>query len=210
VTLDEADRNLRVALAAGDTAEIEAASAVVDDLECTQRRALPTLAASALWYAEQGIKVFPLSPGTKLPFKGSNGCKGASSNRDVVEGWWTDHPDANIGIATGHLIDVVDIDGPVGQKSRAEMWEERFAQIDADSLAKVLTPRPGGMHIYVPAQGGGNHAGICPKVDYRGVGGYCVAPPSVLIAGKCGPDDTPGAYRFLGTPSLTGLGAGAA
>lgn len=165
-------------------------------------KATPSLLASALWYGEQGLRVFPLSPGSKIPYAGSNGCLDASSNADVIRGWWEYSPDANIGIATGHLVDVVDIDGPAGQQSRAQHWEDTFARIDEINVAKVLTPRPGGMHIYVPAQGDGNSAGIVPGVDYRGAGGYVLAPPSVLIEGLCKPSDTPGTYRFLGTPNF--------
>jgi hypothetical protein len=195
-TATDAESEMRAALDSGDPERIATATAAVDALE--DDRPTPHLLGAALWYAEQGLKVFPLSPGTKIPFKGSNGCHGASANRDVIEGWWDDHADANIGIATGHLIDVVDIDGAPGQKSRAERWEDIFARIDADCVAKVLTPRAGGMHLYVPATGDGNSAGIFPGVDYRGIGGYVVAPPSVTPEGS---------YRFLGTPELTGLAA---
>lgn len=178
----------------------------------------PSLLGSALWYAEQGLRVFPLSPGSKIPFKGSDGCLGATRNAELIHDWWGRHPDANIGIATGYLVDVVDIDGAKGQMSRAERWcakgvacEQReikgthwgledcahgpgiFAKIEEMGVAKVLTPRPGGMHIYLKATGRGNHADLAPGVDYRGLGGYVVAPPSATDVGT---------YRFLGTPNF--------
>lgn len=181
ITLDDAEHQLRDALDTGDPDRIAAATDLVDRLDQPRPASLH---AAALWYAEQGLKVFPLTPGTKVPFKGSNGCKGASSNHDVVDGWWSDSPDANIGLATGHLVDVVDIDGPDGVRS--------FLQV-ADDLphvfGKVLTPRAGGMHLYVAAvPGRGNRAGILPHLDYRGDGGYVVAPPSV---------NEQGMYRWL-------------
>lgn len=198
-TLDEADQALRVALTLGDPEEIERASKIVDDLERTQRRAVPTLHASALWYTERGFHVFPLTPRSKIPLKGSRGCKDATGDPEQIHRWWDAEPDANVGIATGHLVDVVDVDGHEGQRSRAQMWDEIFAQIDADAIGKVLTPRPGGMHIYVPATGNGNAAGIAPSVDIRGRGGYVVAPPSVTDVGT---------YRWLGQPLLAGLAGG--
>jgi hypothetical protein len=188
------------------------------------------LLGAALWYASVGLRVFPLVPGTKSPFKGSDGCHGASSNDEVIRGWWAGDPQANIGIATGYGVDVVDFDPPQGQVSRATYWcsmnaecptramksmpwsaedcghgPGTFAKIEAAALGKVLTPRPGGMHLYVPAGfgGDGNRAGIAPGVDYRGRGGYVLAPPSLLDPYDGCPQG--GAYRFLTTPQLEGL-----
>ena len=199
--LAAAEAELTAAWLCGDAARAEAAEARVNQLAAAQRTEA-TLHQAALWYAEQGLKVFPLQPGSKIPFPRSHGCLDASSMRDVVDGWWETSPDANIGIATGHLVDVVDVDGHPGQVSRAKHWDDIFGRIEADQVAKVLTPRPGGMHIYVPATGEGNGAGIVPGVDYRGKGGYVVAPPSVIAPGG---KDTPGRYQFLGTPRLAGL-----
>jgi hypothetical protein len=168
-------------------------------------KAPPSMLASALWYATQGLRVFPLSPGSKIPFKGSDGCLAATTNPDLIRDWWDQDPDSNIGLATGYKVDVVDIDGPAGQKSRVDHWEDIFGQVDSDKVAVVSTPRPGGMHIYVPANGQGNAAAILPGIDIRGAGGYVLAPPSVLIEGRCKPSDTPGTYRFLGTPNFGGL-----
>ena len=39
-----------------------------------------------------------------------NGVKGASSDRETIEEWWRQWPDANVGIATG-TPPVLDIDG---------------------------------------------------------------------------------------------------
>lgn len=196
-TLDDAEATMRTAIDAGDRDRIDAAAALVDQLDSPKPSV--TLHQAALWYASVGLRVFPLSPGSKIPFKGSNGCKDASSKPDVITGWWTDSPDANIGIATGHLVDVVDVDGLAGQTSRATNWP-MFEQLTV--LGSVLTPRPGGMHLYVPAKPGiSNGAGLLPGVDYRGDGGYVVAPPSV---------NEQGTYRWLApidTAAVSGVAA---
>lgn len=197
--LEAAEDRLRAAIATGDRAAIDAAADEVEALTPAPKPT-PTLLASALWYAGQGLHVFPLSPGSKVPFRGTKGCLEATTDTARIEAWWDKIPDANVGIATGHLVDVVDIDGLPGQRSRGQHWEDTFAHIDAINVGKVLTPRPGGMHIYVPAQGDGNKAGIAPGVDYRGVGGYVVAPPSIITDGP-----NPGRYEWLAAPTLEQL-----
>lgn len=191
-TLTDAEREL---------ADLIERDAPTEDFMSLQRRTeqfnrLPIvpLGSAALWYAEQGLKVFPLTPGTKIPFKGSRGCLDASNDLHQVRAWWERNPAANIGIATGHIVDVVDIDGPAGQRSRAAHWDDIFGQVDADNLGKALTPRVGGMHIYVPATSDGNSTNIVPSVDYRGRGGYVVAPPSSTPEGR---------YMWLGQPDFT-------
>lgn len=197
-TIEQAEADLRAAIDADDLAEMNRLGAIVDSLDV--KRPPVSLHSAALYYAEQGLRVFPLSPGTKIPIKGSGGCLDATSDPEQVNAWWTANPAANIGIATGHLIDVVDIDGLKGQTSRAKNWD-RFGVIDEDCIAKVITPRPGGMHIWVPATGDGNATNIVPGVDYRGAGGYVVAPPSINEIGR---------YTFLGSVDTDRLAALAA
>lgn len=139
------------------------------------------LADAALWYARQGLPVFPLAPGEKTPLRvrpdccwGSHrsGCKDASINLQAVQHWWTVHPFSNIGLATGHVVDVIDVDGPAGWRSWLDGadWPE--------VLGSVSTPRPGGVHRFIRRTGRGNGQKIAPGIDYRGAGGYVVAPPS--------------------------------
>jgi len=137
------------------------------------------LLASALWYASVGLWVFPLQPGHKKPYRGSRGLKEDTTDPDLIRLWWSSRPTANIGIATGHRVDVIDIDGRKGVKS----WSDNDDMIaELTHLGHVATPRPGGTHIYMPAvEGRGNKAGLLPGIDYRGTGGYVVAPPSQLV-----------------------------
>jgi hypothetical protein len=148
------------------------------------RLSSPTvLADSAAWYAGQGLPIFPLQPGSKIPLPGSWSCCGGSHRRGCLDAlahvgaaraWWRAHPTANIGLATGHRVDVIDQDGTAGAVHwcRGAGWP--------DVLGMVSTPRPGGVHRYVRASGHGNGASIAPGIDYRGRGGYVVAPPSVV------------------------------
>lgn len=151
--------------------------ATVTDLEprldaTTPQREPVSMLSAALWYAEQGLRVFPLQPGRKLPYKGTRGFKDATSDLDEVRDLWMLYEGANLAIATGHLVDVIDIDGAEGVQS----WARTNNM--PEPLGVVSTPRPGGSHLYIPASGKGNRAKIFPGVDVRGIGGYAAVPPS--------------------------------
>ncbi len=150
---------------------------------------LPALGPVALWYAKQGWPVFPLrsvdspcrnnrrdkcaivcqcpkSPATQ------HGLKDATTDLVQIKQWWTANPNYNIGLPTGIRFDVVDIDGPEGARSLAELGEDALPEVHG----QVSTPR--GAHFYVLPTGDGNRAGVRTGIDYRGVGGYVCAPPS--------------------------------
>jgi hypothetical protein len=162
------EQQMHVAVAAEDLDGINRLSILLDAEDAAEQARLTApgaLIAAALWYAEQGIPVFPLQPRQKRPMPGSRGFKDATVNVEQVRSWWDAVPDANIGTPTGLAFDVIDVDGPVGVVTLlTELWG---------------TPRPGGQHIYVPPAGVGNRAAVYPGIDYRGAGGYVVIPPSV-------------------------------
>lgn len=172
-TLADAEADLRGAIDAGDEEAIGRLEPVVDQLD--EHGPAPSILAAALYYAEQGLKVFTLRPGQKIPHAGTHGFEDATTDPDTIRAWWDRWPGSNVAIATGHLVDVVDIDGAKGQLSRVHTWD-MFDRLDV--IAKVSTPRPGGLHLYVPATQLGNKAGLLPGVDYRSTGGYVVAAPS--------------------------------
>ena len=53
-------------------------------------------------------------------------------------------------------------------------------------IGVASTPRAGGVHRFVRAQGLENGAKIAPGIDYRGRGGYVVAAPSVVDGKRYG------------------------
>jgi Bifunctional DNA primase/polymerase, N-terminal len=103
-----------------------------------------------------------------------HGVKEATTNRARVLAWWTQQPQANIGLATGYRFDILDIDGPTGaQAIRA------FAGEHALHSSGPLVRTGGGWHFYLAPTGLGNvHPHGLKGVDWRGRGGYVVAPPS--------------------------------
>jgi hypothetical protein len=173
--------DLAVAANDGETLDRIAAQLDAQDEQRRARLERPeALAEAAGWYAAHGIAVFPLRPGSKVPLT-INGFKAATTDSEQVARWWQRTPAANVGLPTGLTFDVIDVDGPAGVVAIAPFVEE----IRRDALGLVSTPRPGGLHYYVPPVGDrGNRAGLLPDVDYRGTGGYVVAPPSVNAEGR--------------------------
>jgi hypothetical protein len=109
--------------------------------------------------------------GTLVP----HGLKDATCNRARILAWWTRHPQANIGLATGHRFDVLDVDGPTGTHAIRDL----AAQHGLQSSGPLVRTGGGGWHFYLAPTGLGN---VRPRdvehVDWRGRGGYVVAPPS--------------------------------
>jgi Bifunctional DNA primase/polymerase, N-terminal len=121
-------------------------------------------------------------PGSLVP----HGLKEATTNRARVLAWWTRQPLANIGLATGHRFDVLDVDGPEGEQAiRAFAAEHGLA-----SSGPLVRTGGGGWHYYLAPTGLGNvHPAGLAHVDWRGRGGYVVAPPSRHHSGH--------AYQFV-------------
>ena len=174
-----------------DDAEREAA--LFDQIEAIDA-APPRLLDAALYYASLGWPVFPLKPRTKVPAT-RNGFKDATTDADRVRAWWGRHPDANIGLPTGCAFDVIDVDVPEGVPAL-----QRLLQAAVEVHGRVSTAS-GGVHFYVAPTGRGNTASPDTGIDYRGAGGYVVAPPSTL-----GPRVRAWTWAVHPSPAITGKG----
>jgi len=97
-----------------------------------------------------------------------------------VLAWWTQQPQANIGLATGYRFDVLDVDGPIG----AQAIRAFASEYALHSSGPLVRTGGGGWHYYLAPTGLGN---VGPRdlerVDWRGRGGYVVAPPSRHASG---------------------------
>lgn len=127
-----------------------------------------TVPDTALLYAAKGLRVLPLNPNTKAPLN-RGGVLGASCDHKRVQRWFALRADAMVGIATGDGFGVVDVD-PRHGGTVSPKWPETL----------TASTRSGGVHLYyATARPIGNSVGkIAPGVDFRGVNGYVVAPPS--------------------------------
>jgi len=149
--------------------------------------------AAALAYARHGIPVLPVH--TPVPGGGCScgrrecdrpgkhprlrhGLTEASTDPGRIEMWWARWPDANIGLRTGVLMDVADVDS-------AEGWHGlRHLLGGALPAGPQVRTGGGGWHFWFDPLGYGNRVRLLPGVDWRGTGGYVVAPPSLHAHGS--------------------------
>ena len=75
-----------------------------------------------------------------------HGVKDATTNRARVLAWWTRQPQANIGLATGHRFDVLDVDGPTGAQAIRSLRRPPMAWQSSGPLVRT---GGGGWH-YLP------------------------------------------------------------
>ncbi|TIH12443.1 DUF3987 domain-containing protein [Marinifilum sp. JC120] len=154
-----------------------------------------TLADAALFYAKQGLPVFPCSG--KRPCV-SGGFKSATTDLNQITQWWQQFPQANIGSPTGANSFVLDIDPPHGEESLALLESQN------SPLPETLTQRTGsgGRHLFFiqPAdvEIRNSASKIGKGLDIRGTGGYIILPPSVHASGdsyqwitECSPAEAP-------------------
>ena len=134
---------------------------------------------AALAYARIGWPVFPCRPGEKAPAT-SHGFLDATTDPERVVCWWTAAPGRNVAIATGAPgPDVLDVDVRPDGSGFAAFNELKRAGMTGHPRLIVRTPS-GGMHAYYAgtAQRSGHLA--ARHIDFRGQGGYVVAPPSAV------------------------------
>lgn len=158
----------------------------------------PTELMAALEYAARGWSVFPVhtpssaeivacscrnpicrSPG-KHP-RTPRGFKDASTDAKQIKHWWDQWPTANVGIATGNGLLVLDVDPRNGGMTSLEELEKEHGPI---RTRKVRTGS-GGWHFYFkttdPIRG---RSGVRLGLDIKADGGYVVAPPSIHVEGQ--------------------------
>lgn len=132
---------------------------------------------AALEYVRKGWPVFPVAPDSKKPLT-PNGFKDASTDPEQVEAWWTECPDANVGIPTGAVSGVIVIDCDV---KNGQDGKNSFHSLRVPRTRSSRTPS-GGWHAIFrhPGIEIRNRVGMLPGIDVRGDGGYIVVPPSTV------------------------------
>ncbi len=145
---------------------------------------MPELADAARSLASAGVPVFPCEPDGKRPLT-RRGFLDASSDRVQIASWWSRTPDANIGVPTGATSGVVvvdvDVHGPVDGRAA---WRRASEAGLVDGAGLLVRTPTGGAHAYFPATPGVQQRSwqaATAGIDFRGDGGYIIAPPSRRI-----------------------------
>ncbi|MEC8961538.1 MAG: bifunctional DNA primase/polymerase [Pseudomonadota bacterium] len=135
------------------------------------------LKQAAISLAEAGFRVFRLRPKEKVPL-----AKGwqdqATDDPEAVARLWDARPQANIGVATGGGIVVVDVDRKDGKDGDESI---RLVAESTDLAGYRVTTPSGGYHLYFHSeQPVRNRTSLLLGVDIRADGGYVVGPGSEI------------------------------
>jgi hypothetical protein len=165
---------------------------------------------AALGYAARGIPVYPVhwprptlggatlvcscqrGPLCDRPAKHPlvrRGLHDATTSPAQLERWWSRWPRANLGLATGIVFDALDIDGPTGFAALHQLARTADLRLPGPLVA---TGGGGWHHWYAPTGLGNRPPRALAHVDWRGIGGCVLAPPSRHASGQH--------YRWLVPP----------
>jgi hypothetical protein len=125
----------------------------------------------ALKMAARGFRVFPITPGDKVPPKGLAWKIEATSDPAKIRAWWAFEPNYNYAVAAGEGTLIVDVDA-------AKNGYAALLDLDLPDTLTVKTPG-GGEHRYYAGPDVQNSVDrIAPGIDIRSAGGYVVGPGS--------------------------------
>src|SRR5215813_13125280 len=157
------------------------------------------LRAAALAYAARGWPVFPChgmqderctcgKPDCAHPGKHPltrHGFQDATTDPRQIYQWWTDHPDANVAIATGACsgLIVLDLDQRRGGDVTLGDLEAQYGKLPETAVSFT----GGGTHYFFRHLGEPIRSGtsvLGPGLDIKADGGYIIAPPSRHASGR--------------------------
>ncbi|MEV4345073.1 bifunctional DNA primase/polymerase [Actinoplanes sp. NPDC049596] len=162
------------------------------------------LLTAALAYARHGIPVLPVHTagpdgcscdrGVRCERPGKHphlrhGLTDATTDPHQIDLWWHHWPAANVGLRTGVVMDVADVDSEEGWHGLCHVLGGSWPD------GPVVRTGSGGWHFWFRPTGFGNRVRLLPGLDWRGSGGYVVAPPSRHASG--------GDYRWVRRPGDT-------
>ena len=136
---------------------------------------------SALAFRENGFSIIPLLPKDKKPWGKWSDRQETKMSMGAIKKHWALHPDANVGIVTGKISNIIVFD--CDSKEAIEQFENILGGKPATYIVKTAN----GAHYYFRYPKSKNkcpnRAAVLPKIDIRGDGGYVVAAGSIHPTG---------------------------
>jgi Bifunctional DNA primase/polymerase, N-terminal len=158
-----------------------------------------TIESAAFEYASIGWRIIPLywvtergvcscRKGRECPYPAKHPIiegwpEKATDDRDTIHNWWARWRKANVGLVTGHQFDVLDIDAIEGSNALTKLATKNGAVFPDCWRDGPMSQTSKGHHLWYQATGLKNRHGFLSKVDWKGMGGFVVAPPSVHQSG---------------------------
>lgn len=156
---------------------------------------------AALRYADYGLRVVPIKPGTKRPPL-DEWQNQATTNIETIRLWWKNNPLYGVGVATGQYgsrwLFCLDVDmGTDPKTGRTKEGDDSLADLETEHGELPTTVEgqsgSGGRHLWFwsPVEVTNDQAGkLGVDLDIRGVGGQIVCAPTMH-------PDTGRAYAWL-------------
>lgn len=158
-------------------------SAELDFLDSHSQPTANDLYREAQLLIRSGQPVFPcksVGDKAKAPLT-KNGVKDATLDIAQVRAWWKRNRNASIGIPTGIVWDVLDVDVKDNADGRVHLPYLTHLGL-LNGCKRVIKTPSGGWHLYFPSSRvlGNKGKAASLGLDVRGVGGYVLAPPSYI------------------------------
>jgi len=135
------------------------------------------------FYSDRGWKIFPCRPKDKTPLVKWQ--DEATNDMRKIEAWWSQYPDANVGLATGKRsgLFALDIDAGHGGVETLNHLIQKYGQLPNTPMSNT---GGGGYHYLFSytTEVRNTASKIGAGIDTRGDGGYIVVPPSLHPSGK--------------------------
>jgi hypothetical protein len=129
---------------------------------------------AAIALAVEKRRVLALWPGTKKPIRAA-WQQWATSDVDVIEAEWREHPNANPGVLGGNGLAIVDVDPPNGGIVTLTRLEGDHGWLPATRAVATGS----GLHYWFATDGDVASWNPGPGLEVRAAGRQCVAPPSI-------------------------------
>ena len=132
---------------------------------------------AALSYQQRGVSVISIRPRDKKPLVPWEPSQSRRATEEEINSWWSNWPDANVGIVAGAIsgVVVIDLDTPEAK----DKLKELVPSFDFSAVPRSRTGKGWQLFCRHPGVTIPNRAGVIPGLDVRGDGHDVVAPSSI-------------------------------